>query len=95
MTPPGGALGERLVDVAVGQAVAQLPAHRDRVDLAREAVTSADDRADLELITGQCLQSELHATNATAATVSLGQDRNSMTPARRRGQDEVAGCRAR
>jgi hypothetical protein len=32
------ALGEQFFDIAVGQAVTQLPAHRDRNHLAREAV---------------------------------------------------------
>jgi hypothetical protein len=39
------ALGQQLFDVAVGQSVAQVPAHRDCNDLAREAVPSRRGRA--------------------------------------------------
>jgi len=34
------AFGEQFFDIAVGQAVAQVPAHRDRDHLARETVAS-------------------------------------------------------
>jgi hypothetical protein len=45
------ALGEQLLHIAPGQAVAQLPAHRDRDHLPREAVTDGADKAALELNT--------------------------------------------
>jgi hypothetical protein len=37
-------LVQQLLEVAVGQAVAQVPAHRDRDDLSWEAVTSGRRR---------------------------------------------------
>ena len=46
------ALGQQFLDIAIGQPVAQIPAHRDRDHLPREPVTGrCDDDTDLESIT--------------------------------------------
>jgi hypothetical protein len=39
------AFSEQFFDVAVGQAIAQIPAHRDRDHLAREVLASRSGRA--------------------------------------------------
>ena len=45
------AFGQQFLDVAVGQSVAQVPAHRDRDRLPREAVARRRRRGSLEVIT--------------------------------------------
>jgi hypothetical protein len=45
------AFGKQLLEVVVGQAIAQAPAHRDRDHLTRESVPAGADDADLDLIT--------------------------------------------
>jgi hypothetical protein len=46
-------LGQQLLDIAVGQPVAQVPAHRDRDHLSRERYPAGgDDTADFRLNTG-------------------------------------------
>jgi hypothetical protein len=44
------ALGQQLLDVPIGEPVAQVPAHRNRDDLSREPAPVGADERDLELI---------------------------------------------
>jgi hypothetical protein len=45
------AFGQQILDIAVEQAVAPVPAHRERDYLAREAVPAGAEQAAFELIT--------------------------------------------
>jgi hypothetical protein len=44
------ALSQQLFDIAVGQAIAQIPSHRDRDDLARKPVPGRSHNTALELV---------------------------------------------
>ena len=59
------ALGQQLLDIAIRQAVAQLPAHRDRDHLPREAEAGRRRRTDPESTTRSVSSAQRRPTNAT------------------------------
>jgi hypothetical protein len=59
------ALGQQLLDIAVGQPVAQVPAHRDRDHLSREAVTSRRRRHRRLQVEHRLSLHDAHRTQST------------------------------